>query len=287
MSELNLIWQTNRGDQTTFEFEYTTEVLFSNFYQNRIFDHGSYETVLDNSVIVYSNNTNSISEEFLSYLNKFKELDYKFYLLHYSNEDLGHNYEYYSIATHVFRNYYDSNINLDNVTFIPLGFKSGYLNKEVNFLCQDKKYNASFIGQPKRDRSEVINILEKLPNCFIHKTNSWNCHTSMSQSECADIYKNTKFVPCPMGWSHIDSFRIMESLEWGAIPVLKKYDKDNFYEKTFGTNPIPLVNNWNEIEDLIESDSYCDMSKKINDWYHQFKLELSNKIYKLIISSHE
>ena len=28
---INLIWQTFNGDQTNFEFEYTTEVLFKNF----------------------------------------------------------------------------------------------------------------------------------------------------------------------------------------------------------------------------------------------------------------
>ena len=29
--KINLIWQTFNGDQTTFEFEYTTEILFKNF----------------------------------------------------------------------------------------------------------------------------------------------------------------------------------------------------------------------------------------------------------------
>jgi hypothetical protein len=51
---INLIWQTFNGDQTNFEFEYTTEVLFKNFEQNRVFDDGKLSTVLDNSVIIYS-----------------------------------------------------------------------------------------------------------------------------------------------------------------------------------------------------------------------------------------
>ena len=53
---INLIWQTFNGDQTNFEFEYTTEVLFKNFEQNRVFDDSKLSTVLDNSVIIYSNN---------------------------------------------------------------------------------------------------------------------------------------------------------------------------------------------------------------------------------------
>ena len=41
---LNLIWQTFNGDQTNFEFEYTTEVLFKNIEHNKIFDDGQLST---------------------------------------------------------------------------------------------------------------------------------------------------------------------------------------------------------------------------------------------------
>ena len=41
-------------------------------------------------------------------------------------------YKNISSGDNVFRNYYDSNITAENVTFIPLGVKTGFLNKNEN-----------------------------------------------------------------------------------------------------------------------------------------------------------
>ena len=273
---LNLIWQTFNGDQTNFEFEYTTEVLFKDFEQNRIFDDGKLSTVLDNSVIIYSNNSNTISGEFNDYLNKFVEKGYKFYLLHFSNENLSHNCDYYVKANHVFRNYYDSNIVGDNVTFIPLGVKTGFINKNNDKPSNTKEYEFSFIGQPKSDRQDLLSVMEKMENVFIHKTNSWNCSTSLTQDECISIYGKTKFVPCPMGWVHPDSFRLMECLESGSIPVLKNYNNLEYFTKVWGDSPIPVVNSWDEIVNYynMNIDKYNELYDNVFDWYHRFKNEL-------------
>ena len=273
---LNLIWQTFNGDQTNFEFEYTTEVLFKDFEQNRIFDDGKLSTVLDNSVIIYSNNSNTISGEFNDYLNKFVEKGYKFYLLHFSNENLSHNCDYYAKANHVFRNYYDSNIVGDNVTFIPLGVKTGFINKNNDKPSNTKEYEFSFIGQPKSDRQDLLSAMEKMENVFIHKTNSWNCSTSLTQDECISIYGKTKFVPCPMGWVHPDSFRLMECLESGSIPVLKNYNNLEYFTKVWGDSPIPVVNSWDEIVNYynMNIDKYNELYDNVFEWYHRFKNEL-------------
>jgi len=276
---LNLIWQTFNGDQTTFEFEYTTEFLFKNVEQNRIFDDGKLSTVLDNSVIIYSNNSNNISEDFNNYLNKFVELGYTFYLLHFSNENLSHNCDYYSKAKHVFRNYYDSNITAQNVTFIPLGVKTGFVNKNKNSL-QTKEYEFAFIGQPKSDRQELLSVIENMENVFIHKTNSWNCATSLTQDECISIYNITKFVPCPMGWVHPDSFRLMECLESGSIPILKNYNNLEYFTKVWGDSPIPVVNSWDEIVKYYNMDNnqYNELYNNVFNWYSTFKSDLALKI---------
>ena len=251
---INLIWQTFNGDQTNFEFEYTTEVLFKNFEQNRVFDDSKLSTVLDNSVIIYSNNSNNISDDFNNYLNKFVALGYTFYLLHFSNENLSHNCDYYSKAKTVFRNYYDSNITAENVIFIPLGVKS--------------------------DRQELLSIIENMDNVFIHKTNSWNCSTSLNQDECISIYGKTKFVPCPMGWVHPDSFRLMECLESGSIPILKNYNNLEYFTNVWGDSPIPVVNSWSEIVSYynMNIDDYNDLYNRVFDWYSTFKTQLTLKV---------
>ena len=276
---LNLIWQTFNGDQTNFEFEYTTEVLFKNIEHNKIFDDGQLSTVLDNSVIIYSNNSNNISDDFNNYLNKFVELGYTFYLLHFSNENLSHNCDYYSKANHVFRNYYDSNITSQNVTFIPLGVKTGFINKNKNFL-ETKEYEFVFIGQPKSDRQELLSVMESMENVFIHKTNSWNCSTSLTQDECISIYNKTKFVPCPMGWVHPDSFRLMECLESGSIPILKNYNNLEYFTKVWGDSPLPVVNSWDEITNYykMNEEDFSKLKTNVFNWYKEFKIQLTLKV---------
>lgn len=283
MKQLNLIWQTKNGDETTFEFEYISKILFNLFDQNIIFDNKTYNTILDNSVIIYSNNSSSAPEEFLNYLNKFKDQKLNFYLLQLSNESLGHDYSYYGLANHVFRSYYDSNIHIDNLTFVPLGFKSGFFS-EKNENFEDKKYIFSFIGQPKSDRGDLLENIEKENSVFIHKTHGWNCSTSLTQDECREIYKQTKFIPCPMGWVHPDSFRLMESLECGSIPVLKNYNNLTYFTEVWGKSPIPVVNSWHELSDLakLSDEEYKTLYNEVFDWYKEFKIKLSNNIYKKI-----
>jgi hypothetical protein len=279
MKHINLIWQTFNGDQTTFELDYTTKFLFKDFQQNKIFDDGRLSTVLNNSLIIYSNNSNNISEEFNRYLDKFVEAGYTFYLLHFSNENLEHNCDYYSKANHVFRNYYDPKINNNNVTFIPLGVKSGFI-KNDDKTFKEKKYEFSFIGQPKSDRQGLLSLMEKMENVFIHKTNSWNCATSLTQDECISIYEKTKFVPCPMGWVHPDSFRLMECLESGSIPILKNYNNLEYFTKVWGDSPLPVVNSWDEIIDYynMDNDKYNELYKTVFNWYLIFKENLNLKI---------
>lgn len=276
---INLIWQTFNGDQTNFEFEYTTEVLFKNFEQNRVFDDGKLLTVLDNSVIIYSNNSNTISDDFNNYLNKFVELGYTFYLLHFSNENLSHNCDYYSKAKTVFRNYYDSNITAENVIFIPLGVKSGFINKNEKW-SKIKEYEFVFIGQPKSDRQELLSVMESMENVFIHKTNSWNCSTSLTQDECISIYNKTKFVPCPMGWVHPDSFRLMECLESGSIPILKNYNNLEYFTKVWGDSPLPVVNSWDEITNYykMNEEDFLKLKTLVFNWYKEFKIQLTLKV---------
>lgn len=273
---MNFIWQTFNGDQTDFEYEYITEMLFKNHIKDKFFDNGSFSTILDNSIIIYSNNQNQISQDFENYLNEFINKGFKFYLLHLSNENLSHDHSYYRKAEKVFRNYYNPNIESENVSYIPLGFKSGFYNKNFNSESFDKKeLDFSFIGQIKSDRKEMYDNL-LVENSFVHLTQGWNCPTSLSPPEIIDLYKKTRFTPCPMGWSHPDSFRIMESLEWGSIPILKRYDNSDYHVKVWGETPIPIIDEWNEINKFskMSEDHYNKMYQNVFDWYSEYRKKI-------------
>lgn len=283
MEKINLIWQTREGDETDFELEYIQKVLFKNFSQNVVFDNKSYNTVLNDSVIIYSNNRPEVDDSFLNYLNKFKDKEYNFYLLHLSNETPGHNFNYYELANHVFRPLYIEGITSDNMTLLPVGYKSGFGSIE-NSEDQTKDILFSFIGQPKSDRNELLSVLDRFDSKFIHKTNSWNCQTSMSVSDCKKIYNRTKFVPCPMGWEHYDSYRIWECLESKSIPILKRYNNLNYFEKNWEKSPLPVINSWEEISNFanLSDEEYRLLFENVHKWFDKFKVSLSERVFNKI-----
>jgi hypothetical protein len=45
MSELNLIWQTTEGEQTSFELEYISQLLFKDIPHIKHFDNNSLQMI--------------------------------------------------------------------------------------------------------------------------------------------------------------------------------------------------------------------------------------------------
>jgi hypothetical protein len=282
----NIIWQTTKGDYTEFELEYLREFLFKDITYNAIFDENKCETILDNSLIVYSCDEPELYDNLKQYLRKYDELGYTYYLLHLSNERLNHNYEYYVRAKHVFRGYYDERIKLDNVTTIPIGFKSGFLNKSQSTRTVfEKEYVWTFIGQLKNDREVMYNTLVSVEPNFVHLTSTWNCPTSLSVKDIIALYEKTIFIPCPHGWvnSLPESFRILEALEWGCLPILKRYNNLDYYENIFGKHPFIIVNDWAEaynriIELCSDFDKLEQYRNQVCDFYNNYKRTLREEI---------
>lgn len=284
MSTLNLIWQTNLKDQNGFEVEYITKVLFSKFSIINHFDELRYESVVDNSLIIYSCDSREIDPNFIGYLNKFLKRGFFFFLLHLSNENLNHNCWYYSKANYVFRSYFDPSIKQRNVMFLPLGFQSGYFNKaETITACNERDIDVTFIGHPKSDRFEMLQQIEKLEPVFTHKTREWNCSSSLSIEECIEVYRRTKYAPCPMGNAHQDSFRLFEVLEWGCVPILKRlHNGIDYLTPVFGKHSLTVIDSWEEIPEIVNQANYCELMQLTRQWYIEFKTGLQNKIQDII-----
>lgn len=301
---VNFIWQTKDGDETTFQSEFLIKVVFRNVKCCHHFDGRRFEKVLDNSLILYCDDSRETDEDFKQYIYKFIVNRFNFSLFHFSNENLHHNAFYYSSAKRVFRNYYDRRIEKvhKNVTFLPLGFKSGFFNDSFDFEdivsdrnLQSKRYDFCFIGQIKSDRKEIHDwICERVPKerSFIHLISRWSCSSSLSPEGCVEIYKKTRFVPCPMGSINADSFRIAESLEWGAIPIIRSYPNSplgpdagdegglDYHNKVWGEDsPIPVVSSTSSWEEGLENfrkmtyEEYKKLAHTVFQWYSKFRKE--------------
>jgi len=267
------------------EYDYILNDLLSNFEIEVKLIWDKLELFVENSLIIYSSDERELDNNLLNYFENYKNKGIKFNLFHISNECLNHNFNYYDYAEVVLRNYYDERIDKENVLTVPLGYKGGIKNRNKDYLRSDqKKYDFSFVGQLKNDRFNLVSEISKFDRVFIHKTNKWDCPTSIGPVEMGEIYSSTLLVPCPMGNINIDSFRICEVLESGSIPIIKKYNGYDYFEKIFGEHPIPIVNDWNEITNvydkiLVNPDYEIE---KINNWYYDFKNKLRTTIYNKI-----
>ena len=72
-------------------------------------------------------------------------------------------------------------------------------------------------------------FLELRPNLY-HTNSSFLSNDMLSATVTKYAYLKTHFSLCPFGFLNPDSFRILETLENGCIPVVKKFVFIDYYK---------------------------------------------------------
>lgn len=284
---MKIIWIDPSQNEIKWSEEYILKDLFKVekkdvLWLNENFDE-NIKIDFDNFFIVYSSDDRSLRSNTLNFIQKLYKENKKFNLLHTSNEQLRHDTSYYKLAKKVFRCYLDFNQSENNnITTIPIGYQSGYKFEGEAVLHKDKKYKCSFIGQPKNERFEMIETIKTIENSFIHQTKQWECPTKILQEDSRKIMSDSLVVPIPMGNIHFETHRFYEALEAKTIPVVRRYNNYDYYYNILGNHPVPFINNWNELPNLISyldnKFVYDELCKKITIWYSSIKNHFSQKI---------
>lgn len=102
------------------------------------------------------------------------------------------------------------------------------------------------------------------PGCYNHfKQFDWVC-VEKNFLPLQDFYsklKTYKYCICPRG-TGIDTHRIYESLYFGVIPIVKRNELSDLYEKL----PLVLIEDWSEITEYFLESNYDVFKKKFIDW---------------------
>jgi pyruvyltransferase len=148
-NKIKMIWQNPGGKNGCYERDWILE-LFEDVDLDHI-DDPERLMAEDNSIVVYSDmfsedptrypehlreKLNTILQKQKSYFRKFEELDNCF-LVHLCDEYCQADVEHYKYFKHVFRNYYRSDVEADNITFLPLGYKRELLKKQEQEKISD------------------------------------------------------------------------------------------------------------------------------------------------------
>jgi len=215
-------------------------------------------------------------------------------LWHTSDEKMRHRGHMYESFDAVIRNHFDPRMGWKkNVVTFPLGYLAGSVG-EPRVNTGPRKYLWAFCGAGyKSQRKSMLDSFADFPNGFLHLASGW--HTApgdrgpVSQEEMVAVYSESEFVLCPQGINHPDTFRIMEALQAGAIPVMVKFLGRDYAKYTFGHHPFVVANTWSEAADILRHfqenpDQLAKKRKEASDWYANYRQQLLQHFRRIVIS---
>ena len=214
---------------------------------------------------------------------KLKLICSKIFLLHLGDESGEYDSStVYENCNHIWRTFC-SNKYFENskVKCIPIGYKSGVLNKQKN----NRKYKWAFTGTPhKSSRHDLLFQFSGIKPFFCHKTQEFD-QKIISVDEMSEVLSLTEFIPCPNGFFHPETYRVYEALECGCIPIVEKAYK--YYDRLFPTNPFLKVDMWAEAKPIIKGWGNDQIKLKRDEcriWWSNLKNELQKSIKDKVIS---
>lgn len=247
-----------------------TEDRFLSF----LFDVGHGLIVEDShEVILYSRIERSASPELLDHLNS--QGAQRRVLFHLSDEKLRHRNSIYSRFDVVIRNYFDPRVAWrKNVVFLPLGWTAAF-SEPIRRSGEAPRHGWSFCGAVKADRETMVKVFDSIPQGFHYFSTGWDSPDQIAPEIVRDIYEDSIFVLCPQGNAHVDTFRVMEALQAGAIPVTTRFLGRDFFRYTFGDHPFIVEKTWQEAAARVKSimtnpDEALAYRKRVQVWYQDY-----------------
>ena len=284
--EINLIWLT--GDKT-WERDWICELLSKTDVSIREILDWNYETVLDHSLIVMSFPNR---DKYKDYYQAFRDKNYKFAIIHLSDEGYEHPCDFYEGAQFVLRNYWHAKFSSQkNIHFFPLGYKSefwkNYPSCKAILPVNERRYSWCFAGQIKKTTREAMYAaMQKIPSNYVYEIPHFGAPSMLSAEDYRDVLQQSIFAPCPKGFSNLDTFRLSEALECGCIPIVEKLPFDYFRE-FFGDYPFLAIEQWESapriISIFLEHPQYLeDLQRRCYAWWMDYKDNLKTKIAHLV-----
>lgn len=282
----SLVWNTGNSIQNDWEYDWIHS-LFSNEGYAEVYENISF--VVEDAIIVVSAN-----HLMPSYLEKYESLKMPFWLVVLSDEFLQHTTFglQYTMCRHIFRNYYYPNAS-SKITFIGLGYKTGFWNGYGKPMEEARPYLWSFVGTPTQhpDRRMALSTFQDVSPNYVYFTQNFNSQNALSVEEYRDTLLKSTFVLCPMGNANLDTFRLYESLEAGSIPVVLSFSESqpiqpSYWDKIFNKPP-PFIHSrsWNESKAIIQSmtpDQIEKMRMECGSFWSAYKVQLKERIQTIL-----
>lgn len=203
-----------------------------------------------------------------------------------SDEELRHRFRGYRRRKLVFRNYFQPRWAAPNVYTLPLGLNSE-LVELTGRVGVEPKLAWAFVGEVKGDRAEMMKSFAGVqPNTFF-AASRFDDPDGLRGSKLFETYAASHFVLCPFGNRSPDSFRVMEALQAGAIPVTVQFLGTDHNRLVFGDHPFVVGKNWSHARELVEElladpEKLRNKRSDVAEWYQDYLSKLEEDLAHLL-----
>lgn len=241
-----LIWQFD--PKVAWESDWL-ELLLGGVVEKTVVDN-TWSHLAETMIVV----DNRLIEAKTPYYRRAFESGCRVILVHLSDEAFKDDLSAYRYCDAVIRNYHSELLaESARIQFIPLGYKAGIASPGTAKPASARKYLWSFAGDAKKlTRAEMLDAMAKLEGGYQHLTTGFGSADALSTTAYRALLDETVVVPCPGGWSNLESFRVYEALEAGCIPIVEKRPSFDYFTTLLGPHPIPEVMSWMEGADLVK-----------------------------------
>ena len=295
---IKLFWNTNNQKKPNSNDKKIREKQEWDFrwgqYHKKNSDKWIYEILKKIKYNIIENETNLAEEDVLVIVDssveeknelyiKLNAICSKIFLFHLGDESGSYDLSsVYNNCNYVWRPFCSSRyFENKKVKCIPIGYKSGILNKQKN----NRKYKWAFTGTPhKTSRHDLLFQFSDVKPFFCHKTEKFNVKI-ISVDEMSEVLSSTEFMPCPNGFFHPETYRLYEALECECIPIVE--NAYHYYDRLFPSNPFIKINKWADAKPMLkawETNQIKNKREECKIWWTNYKNKLQESIKKIITS---
>ncbi|MDP9174172.1 MAG: hypothetical protein M3O30_09945 [Planctomycetota bacterium] len=276
--------------------------------------HADLHTVENPSLLILSDggggNTNTVRQ----IIRGFKTRSMPIGILHLSDEYCNCPIDFYADATFVIRNYYrPSALGIAPCVHLPLGYKRGFPNGVNRQPIAGRRWRWFFAGEAKGARIKMLNAARAIPNGYAVATARWNDPAGLKTETYAAAMNDTVFALCPRGNDSVDTFRVYEALEAGAIPIVEDDGQlaslfhhlrfpeaarswfpprirhryraalgGSYWKGIFGEQcPLPRIHRWDRLAEVVGAIDIGRLSKEVDNWWAETKQACCDRVRKL------
>jgi len=179
-----------------------------------------------------------------------------FTLLHLSDEFANEDIGFYSRCPRVLRNYWRRGLP-PCATVVPLGYARSRhgRNYPTSPSFTERPHIWSFAGSLDREgRASALAVLRSVSPHREETKATWDTAAALDARAYNDLLRTTKFVPCFRGARSLESYRMYEALEQGAIPIYVPGESsgcEDEWRELLGSHPFLGFPSWAKAAELL------------------------------------